>query len=103
MSNWTASSTARRSSNRSDRQRFLKYIVNETLAGRSDRLTGYNLALEVFGRPETFDPAVDPLVRIEAARLREKLREYYGAEGQNDPIRIDLPKGTYTPQIEVSA
>src|SRR5262245_39252608 len=43
---------------------------------------------------------VDPLVRIEAARLRDRLREYYEADGQNDPIRIDLPKGTYTPQIE---
>ena len=80
------------------RQRFLEYIVNETLAGRS--VKGYDVALEVFGRPETFDPAVDPVVRVEAGRLREKLREYYGAEGQGDPIRIDLPKGTYTPQIE---
>src|SRR5512141_2217138 len=82
------------------RQRFLEYLVNETLAGRGERLKGYNVALEVFGRPETFDPAIDPLVRIEAARLRDKLREYYEADGQNDPIRIDLPKGTYTPQIE---
>ena len=82
------------------RQRFLEYLVNETLAGRGERLKGYNVALEVFGRPETFDPTVDPLVRIEAARLREKLREYYGTDGQGDPIRIDLPKGTYTPQIE---
>ena len=60
------------------RQRFLEYLVNETLAGRGERLKGYNVALEVFDRPETFDPTVDPLVRIEAARLREKLREYYG-------------------------
>jgi TolB-like protein len=82
------------------RQRFLEYLVNETLAGRSDRLKGYNVALEVFDRPATFDPIVDPVVRIEAARLREKLREYYDAEGQSDPIRIELPKGTYTPQIE---
>ena len=57
------------------RQRFLEYLVTETLAGRSDRLKGYNIALEVFDRPETFDPTVYPLVRIEAARLREKLRE----------------------------
>ena len=82
------------------RQRFLEYLVNETLAGRGERLKAYNVALEVFDRPETFDPITDPLVRIEAARLREKLREYYGTDGQGDPIHIDLPKGTYTPQIE---
>jgi TolB-like protein/tetratricopeptide (TPR) repeat protein len=80
------------------RQRFLEFIVKETLAGRN--LKGYDVALGVFGRPETFDPAVDPVVRVEAGRLREKLREYYQSDGQDDPIRIDLPKGTYTPQIE---
>jgi TolB-like protein len=82
------------------RQRFLEYLVNETLAGRGERLKGYSLALAVFDRPETFDPTTDPLVRVEAARLREKLREYYGTDGQGDPIHIDLPKGTYIPQIE---
>ena len=82
------------------RQRFLEYLVNETLAGRGERLKAYNVALEVFERPETFDPITDPLVRIEAARLREKLREYYGTEGQSDAIHIDLPKGTYAPLIE---
>ncbi len=82
------------------RQRFLEYIVNETLAGRGERLKGYNVALAVFDRPNTFDSALDPVVRIEAARLREKLREYYEADGQADPIRIDLPKGRYTPRIE---
>src|SRR5262245_32315622 len=82
------------------RQRFLEYLVNETLAGRGERLKAYNVALEVFERPETFDPAIDPLVRIEAARLREKLREYYGTEGQSDAIHINLPKRTYAPLIE---
>jgi adenylate cyclase len=82
------------------RQRFLEYIVNETLAGRGERLKGYNVALEVFDRPNTFDSNADPIVRMEAARLRDRLREYYEADGQNDPIRIDLPKGTYMPQIE---
>ena len=80
------------------RQTFLEYIVEETLAGRS--VKGYDVGLGVFGRPETFDPAVDPVVRVEAGRLREKLREYYEVEGQGDPIRVVLPKGTYTPQIE---
>jgi TolB-like protein len=82
------------------RQRFLKFLVNETLAGRGERLKGYNLALEVFDRPQSFDPVIDPIVRIEAARLREKLREYYDADGRGDPIRIELPKGSYTPHIE---
>lgn len=82
------------------RQRFLEYLVNETLAGRGERLKGYNIALEVFDRPENFDPVTDPLVRIEAARVRDKLREYYGAEGKSDVLHIDLPKGSYTPHIE---
>ena len=52
------------------RQRFLEYLVNETLAGRGERLKAYSVALEVFERPETLDHTIDPLVRIEAARLR---------------------------------
>jgi adenylate cyclase len=82
------------------RQRFLEYIVNETLAGHGDRLKGYNVALAVFDRAETFDSNIDPIVRMEAVRLRDRLREYYETDGQRDPIRIGLPKGTYTPHIE---
>jgi TolB-like protein/Tfp pilus assembly protein PilF len=82
------------------RQRFLEYIVNETLAGRGDRLKGYTIGREVFDRPEEFDPNIDPIVRMEAARLRDRLREYYDGEGKNDPIRIELAKGSYAPQIE---
>jgi Tfp pilus assembly protein PilF len=81
------------------RQRFLEYIIDETLAGRGGRLKGYTIGLEVFARPATFDPVADPIVRIEAVRLREKLRQYYTSVGRSDPIRISLPKGTYTPQI----
>jgi tetratricopeptide (TPR) repeat protein len=83
------------------RQRFLEYIVHETLAGRGERLKGYSVALEVFHRPETFDPVADPIVRIEAGRLREKLRSYYETDGINDLIRIDLPRGGYQPRITV--
>ena len=81
------------------RQRFLEYVVHETLAGRGERLKGYSIALEVFGRPETFDPVADPIVRIEAGRLREKLRCYYDTYGWKDPVRITLPRGTYRPRI----
>ena len=83
------------------RQRFLEFIVGETLAGRGDRLKGYTIALEVFERSSGFNSNVDPIVRIEAGKLRDKLREYYETEGHGDPIRIDLPKGTYTPHIEI--
>ena len=82
------------------RQRFLEYIVNEVLAGRGERLKGDNIAQAVFDRAETFDSNVDPIVRMEAGRLRDRLREYYDGDGQDDPVRIELPKGTYTPHIE---
>jgi adenylate cyclase len=82
------------------RQRFLGFLVAETLAGRGDRLKGYTIAVEVFDRPASFDPVIDPLVRVEAGRLREKLRDYYDRDGAKDLIRIDLLKGTYAPHIE---
>ena len=82
------------------RQRFLEYIVNEVLAGRGERLKGDNIAQAVFDRAETFDSNVDPIVRMEAGRLRDRLREYYEGDGLGDPVRIELPKGTYTPHIE---
>jgi len=81
------------------RQRFLKFIVDEALAGRGERLKSYTLATQVFDRPETFDAAIDPIVRMEAGRLREKLREYYATEGTSDPIRIEIPKGGYAPEF----
>jgi tetratricopeptide (TPR) repeat protein len=81
------------------RQRFLQYIVHETLAGRGGRLKGYTVALEVFGRPDTFDPNTNPLVRIEAGRLREKLHFYYETDGLADPVHIKLPRGSYKPHF----
>lgn len=82
------------------RQRFLEYIVNEALEGRVDRLKGYTIGIEIFDKPTTFDPLTDPIVRVEAARLRDKLREYYEREGQSDLVRIEMPKGSYAPHIE---
>jgi len=81
-------------------QRFLKYIVTESLAGHTDRLKGYAIAVEVFDRDASFDPAIDAIVRVEAARLRAKLREYYDREGRTDPVRFQLPKGAYAIHIE---
>lgn len=77
---------------------FLIYVVEETLAGRADRIKGYSVAIEVFKRDAGFTQD-DPVVRIEAGRLRRILERYYLVAGQSDPIRIDIPKGGYVPAI----
>jgi adenylate cyclase len=77
--------------------KFLRYVVEETLAGEADRIKGYSVALQVFGRATSFDAQSDPVVRIEAGRLRRALERYYLLAGQRDPIRIDIPKGAYVP------
>jgi TolB-like protein len=82
---------------------FLRFVVEETLAGRGDRLKGYTIAVEVFGKPETFDAQSDPLVRVEAGRLRRRLVEYYHGDGGSDRIRIELPRGSYAPMFSYVA
>ena len=82
------------------RKRFLRYVVEELLAGRADRLKGYAIATDVFGRDESFDPQTDPVVRLEARRLRRALEHYYLTAGRDDPIRIEIPKGGYVPICE---
>lgn len=77
---------------------FLTYVVEETLAGRADRIKGYSIAISVFKRNESFTQE-DPVVRIEAGRLRRVLERYYLVAGSEDPIRIDIPKGGYVPTI----
>ena len=79
--------------------RFLTFIVEEALAGRAARLNQYLIGLEVFEREDSFDPTVDSIVRVEAGRLRSKLREYYADIGPNDPLVIELPKGSYKVQF----
>ena len=76
---------------------FLTFIVDAALEDRADRLKEFTLGIEVFERDESFDPSIDSIVRVEASRLRSKLREYYDVEGQDDRIRIDIPKGHYIP------
>ncbi|WP_419662276.1 tetratricopeptide repeat domain protein [Desulfosarcina variabilis str. Montpellier] len=79
---------------------FLRYVIGRTLAGQADEIKGYTVATEVFGRREDFDQATDPVVSIQANKLRRALERYYLVAGQKDPIRIDIPKGAYVPTFE---
>lgn len=82
------------------RRAFLRFVVEEALAGREERLKGVAIAVAVFGRDETFDQQADPVVRSEARRLRRDLDGYYSNEGRGDPVRISIPKGGYAPCFE---
>jgi len=78
-------------------RKFLVYVIEETIAHRADRIKAYSIAVEVFGRDSSFDAQTDPLVRIEAGRIRRALERYYLTAGGNDPIIITMPKGAYVP------
>ena len=76
---------------------FLRFVVEETLAGRGESISQTTIATKVFGRKDDFDAIVDPIVRIQAGRLRRSLERYYLLSGAQDPVRIELPRGTYVP------
>ena len=78
--------------------RFLRFVVEQALAGNPLKET--LLGVEVFGRNPSYDPRLDGVVRVEAVKLRSRLKEYYETEGADDPVRIDLPKGGYLPCFE---
>jgi len=79
--------------------RFLRYAVEGAARGRTAQLKEYAVALAVFDKRESFDPRYDPIVRVEAGRLRTRLKHYYETEGQHDPLLVDLPKGSYVPRF----
>ncbi|MBV8751615.1 MAG: hypothetical protein JO328_02005 [Hyphomicrobiales bacterium] len=76
---------------------FLRFVVEAVLEGNSDRIKGYVIAVEVLKRGAKFNPQIDPIVRVEATRLRRTLERYYAGAGAEDPIVITLPRGTYVP------
>jgi TolB-like protein/Flp pilus assembly protein TadD len=78
-------------------KRFLTFIVEETVGGRGERLKEFVVGVEVFGKPESFDPRNDPIVRVQARRLRAQLTRYYHEEGLDDELLIELHKGGYAP------
>ena len=80
---------------------FLRFVVDETLDGRGDQLNQAAIATAVFGRGRDFDAVLDPIVRVQAGRLRRALERYYRLPGQMHPVSIELPKGSYTPVFRI--
>lgn len=79
---------------------LLAFLKTEVLAGRGDRLKGYTIGVEVFGKSEDFDPSQDSIVRVQMSRLRAALEEYYAGPGRHDDPRICLTAGDYNPSFE---
>lgn len=79
---------------------FLSFVVDKELAGAAQEITPTNIATKIFGRDAAFDPNKDPIVRIEAARLRRDLETYYLKSGRANPLRIRIPKGGYRPVFD---
>src|SRR5205823_3607434 len=79
---------------------FLRFVVEEELAGRGADIKEYVIGVSVYRKSEDYDPRTDPTVRVDAGKLRLRLTEYYETTGRNDPIVITIPKGTYIPSFE---
>jgi len=77
---------------------FLRFVVENSIA-YGERFKETVIGVEVFGRAPGYDPSLEPIVRIEARRLRDKLEQYYAGQGANDPVVITLPKGGYKPEF----
>lgn len=79
--------------------RFLEHIVTLKLRGEAESIKAYSVAVDVFGRPADFDPQSDPIVRVQARRLRNLIEQYYREQGANETLRIELPTGRYVPEF----
>lgn len=80
-------------------KKFLSYIIEQKLDGNEAGLKAYSIAIDAFGRSEDFDSQIDPIVRVQAGRLRKDLQDYYEGSGAHDPIRIEVPRGSYKPEF----
>ena len=77
--------------------------MKAAIDGEADGLKEYAIGAEVFDRGGDFDPRIDPIVRVQAAKLRSKLLEYYASDGLSDPVMISIPKGSYAAVFNVGA
>lgn len=82
---------------------FLRYVCEQSLAGAASQITEYSIGVHALGRPADFAPAEDSIVRNRAYALRKKLEEFYESEGAAEPVRIELPKGSYSPHFSLAA
>jgi len=85
--------------NSTRRGQLLRYVVDRTLAGEAEAITEYGIGVDVFGKPPSFDPRIESIVRTEFSRLRRKLADYYAAEGREDRILLEFPSRTYAPEF----
>ena len=76
---------------------FLRFVTEAALHGKTDRIKAYTIGVEVLRRDTKFDPQLDPIVRVEATRLRRTIERYYMGPGAADPVIVDLPRGSYVP------
>ena len=81
-------------------QQLFQFVADKAIAGATEGLKEYTIGVEAFGRKQDFDPKTDPIVRVQIHRLRQKLKEYYDAEGSHDHVLIEIPKGHYLPHFE---
>ena len=83
-------------------QQLLQFLTARVFEGGAEALKEYTIGVEAFGRPQDFDPKTDTIVRVQIHRLRQKLTEYYEADGSRDPILVEIPKGHYLPSFEAA-
>jgi hypothetical protein len=83
-------------------ERFFRYVCDQHFAGRAEHIKEYSIALEALGRPATFDPKKDSIVRVEAHRLRKRLEQFYREEGSSHPVQVVIPNGQYRPVFVVN-
>lgn len=84
-------------------RRLLLYLAEKSLAGEGDRLKEYTIGLEAFGKPDSYDPKQDSIVRLQVGRLRQKLTTYYQSEAATDPVLVTVPKGAFKLHFEPNA
>src|SRR5213593_1120478 len=81
--------------------RLLRYVVEQALAGRAEELKEYSIATAVFDKPESFDPRLDAIVRVQARAMRARLDAYYENDGREDELVIRCLPGTYVPSFDL--